>query len=406
MMTIVDAGVAEIEITPPANGPMDGYMARDGESEGRHDPLMAQVLVLKQGEACAAVVTLDVLAVSADWAAPLRQTLARLLNTSPDAILICPSHTHCGPLGLQTWFPLGDEPPLDVNLAQWIQARLVQAAQTAVAGLRPVRLEWSQGELHGLGGDRNQPTAHTDSRLTVLRLQPDDDQPLAILFHYACHPTILGADTRLYSADFPGASRARLREVYPQAISLYLNGASGDISPRFNRRDQSFDEVNRLGNLLAERVVELLRTAQPLEGETIGWRSFDLQLPFRSLNLMPPVIASQTGRRAQTQAQGAALQSKMQAALAGRAGHTIQLSQLQIGDCTLCGIPGEPFNALAAALRPVSPLALVVGLANDYAGYFPTQAAIDAQTYEALSSPYDARALHLIKEKLLEQLGY
>jgi hypothetical protein len=406
MMTILDAGVAEIEITPPANGPMDGYLARDGESEGSHDPLLAQILILKQGEACAAVVTPDVLAVSADWAAPLRQTLAQLLDTSPAAILICPSHTHCGPLGLQTWFPLGDSPPLDVKLAQWVQARLVQAAQTAAARLRPVRLDWAQGELHGLGGDRNQPNARLDSRLTVFRLQPDDDQPMVILFHYACHPTVLGADTRLYSADFPGAARARLREVYPQAISLYLNGASGDISPRFHRRDQSFDEVNRLGSLLAERVVELLQTAQPLEGEKIGWRNFDLQLPFRSLDLMSPVISSHTGRRAQTQAQGVALQSRMQAALAGRAGHTIQLAQLQIGACSLFGIPGEPFNALATALRRVSPLALVVGLANDYAGYFPTQAAIDAQTYEALSSPYDARALHLIEEKLLEQLGY
>jgi hypothetical protein len=67
----------------------------------------------------------------------------------------------------------------------------------------------------------------------------------------------------------------------------------------------------------------------------------------------------------------------------------------------LLGIPGEPFNALATAIHQHSPHALIIGCANDYAGYFPTQTAIEAQTYEALSTPYDARALALIEQRLI-----
>jgi hypothetical protein len=48
----------------------------------------------------------------------------------------------------------------------------------------------------------------------------------------------------------------------------------------------------------------------------------------------------------------------------------------------------------------VSSRALVAGYANDYFGYFPTQAAIDGATYEALSSPFDARAHMLLQDRL------
>jgi len=44
----------------------------------------------------------------------------------------------------------------------------------------------------------------------------------------------------------------------------------------------------------------------------------------------------------------------------------------------ICGFTGD---RLARALRAVSPGALVAGYANDYLGYFPTQAAIDDGTY-------------------------
>src|SRR5258708_3685124 len=94
-------GVTEVDITPPVGLPMDGYMARAGVSTGVHDPLLAQVLVLEDGDMRAALVTLDVMGVSVSFTKPLRSSLAAVIGTIPDAILICASHTHAGPAGLQ-----------------------------------------------------------------------------------------------------------------------------------------------------------------------------------------------------------------------------------------------------------------------------------------------------------------
>ena len=53
------AGVARVDITPPAGLLMWGYSARRGVSEGTLDPLYARVLVLETGEKRFGLVILD-----------------------------------------------------------------------------------------------------------------------------------------------------------------------------------------------------------------------------------------------------------------------------------------------------------------------------------------------------------
>ena len=403
----VFAGAAEVNITPPPGLLMDGYMARDAGSLGTHDPLMAQVLILRHDHQTLVLVALDILAVTADFTNPLRHTLAAILNTVPDAVMICPSHTHCGPRGLQSWFPMGNSPALDMPLVAFIHDRLAAAAQTALNQLEPVRLIWRMGTVQNIGGNRNQPHAPVDQQVTTLACERMDGRVICLLLHYACHPTVLGADTRYYSADFVGAARQRLQAVHPTAVCLFLNGALGDMSTRFNRRSQSFDEVERMGGLLADAVVASMKQAQPPDPiHDLAWETRHLELPFRNFDEAPlPVLmnADPSNRVEQTRAEGSLLQTQLKQALRGCQSQSAALTRFKIGSWHLFGIPGEPFNQLAVSIRTALPQALVVGLANDYAGYFPTQSAIDAQTYEALSSPYDARALNLIQQALLNQ---
>lgn len=395
------AGAAEADITPAPGLPMDGYAARSGVSAGAHDPLLAQVLVLAESGRRAAVVALDALAVSATFALPLRRRLAVLLATEPDAVLICPSHTHCGPAGLQDWFPPGSAPPINAQLAEDVAQRVAAAAQQALSNLEPTRLSWRAGPVSDIGGDRNWRGQAADTQVTVLRFDREGGAPLAFVCHYACHPTILGPQTLLYSADFPGVLRRRLREAYPQSVCLYLNGAAGDISTRDFRREQTFTEVERLGALLAQqalRLPEIPVSAAP----ALSWETAEVDLPLRALDSQPTSIAATgTDRRSQAQAEGAAVAAQLAAAFRGQTSVRATLNALRVSGWTLLGVPGEPFSALAARVRAASSQALVVGYANDYLGYFPTQQAIDAQTYEALSSPYDARALDAIAAQLI-----
>src|SRR5450432_3305810 len=123
---LVDA--FEVDITPQIGLPMDGYTARKRVNQGVHDPLLAQILVLDDSRKRLSIVALDVMAVSAVFTDKLRTSLAAVLQTTPDAILICASHTHAAPAGLQDWIP--HDPPRTFNpaLMAFIEERLVYAA--------------------------------------------------------------------------------------------------------------------------------------------------------------------------------------------------------------------------------------------------------------------------------------
>ena len=102
--------------------------------------------------------------------------------------------------------------------------------------------------------------------------------------------------------------------------------------------------------------------------------------------------------------QGKSIEANLGRCLGGRTSQQAEICALKIGDWTLVSVPGEAFNDLAQSLSQASPEAIVTGYTNDYLGYFPTQAAIDEATYEALSSPFDARAHILLRSHLVELL--
>lgn len=395
-------GAAEVDITPSIGRGMDGYIARTDLSDGQLDPLLAQVLIVASADHRAVIVSLDLLAVTASFADDLRTVLAAQVGTTPDAVFIAASHTHAGPSGAQDWFPVSEHTQLDSTLTDRLRQQVLEAAATASARMRPATLSSASGDLAGVATDRNIPDATIDRQATVLRFDDERGQPLALLFHYACHPTVLSASNTRYSADYVGAARRTMRARYPAAIPLYLNGAAGNISTRFQRHDQSYNEVNRLGGLLGERVLELLDVAQP-EITRQAAACTGLSLPLRNFAAEARSLQSTGNTRFDTvRAEGVAIEADLKRVFAQRAALDAQVCGLRIGAWKLLTVPGEAFSEMALRLREADPQTLVVGYANDYLGYFPTQQAIDSHTYEALSSPYDATGHERLYDALLD----
>jgi predicted neutral ceramidase superfamily lipid hydrolase len=158
-------GASEIDITPPAGLPMDGYLARgSATSQGTHDPLRAQVLALDNGKWRLVLVTLDVLAVSNPFTGNLQHAIASLAATNPANVMVAASHTHAGPAGLQDWFPMGARPRTNPELASAIQTRILEATRQALSRLKPVTFSFASSQVQGIGMDqpatRRRPVSH------------------------------------------------------------------------------------------------------------------------------------------------------------------------------------------------------------------------------------------------------
>jgi neutral ceramidase len=414
----VTAAVFAVDITPPIGTWLDGYGARKGASTAIHDPLFATLLVIKTGRAGLALVALDLVAVTLGFTTRLRAVLAPVLEIPPDAILVAATHTHSGPAGFIGRVPLLSSPE-DPVLEEMILREIAGAAIWTMSHLQPVQIGFGRGEVHDIGRNRNDPVAGlTDFEAGVLRVDDLSGRPLAVLTNYGCHPTVLGPENLAISADYPGAARAALNKIYPGAVFLFTNGASGDVSTRFTRRGQGFAEVERLGNILAGEVLKVMQVVNPLEEVTLSFRVSPLRLRLRhfpsaemaqqQIDLLENELAGMRAaglshgliRKAVTRLEGAQGQLAMTQAFSGTDAVDSQLQALRIGPLALVALPGEPFTSIVLEIKSHSPAqpTFVISYGNDYRGYFPDAVAVTAGTYEALVSPYD----ETVSEQLIQ----
>lgn len=404
---------ASVDVTPPAGHPLDGYADRVGVSTGTADPLRADLIWLGSDDDPGVLwLTLDALAVDTRLAQDLGAAAAGAAGIDPDRVLVCASHSHSAPAG---WTD-----PLHPGVAYPREPSLAEALVTAVGAVRlsrrPVTASWTSVTTAGLGANRTHPDGPYDGTAGVLVLRHDGDVA-SLLVDFACHPTVLGPENLSWSADWPGATRHRLRTTYPGAVVAFLQGAAGDVSPRFTRRSRSFAEVDRLGALLADPVVAALgntATEHPLSGVPQLRRS-TVRLPVRPLPdtatsaaqiaaaelaaELPAVAAAAGrdagGRLARSRLEGARAQQAMLAGLPDSI--ELPISAVTFGDVAWAHLPVELFVSLGRRITAagVHPVTRVVGYTDGYFGYV-----VDAEAaggYEAMSSYFDpARSDQLV----------
>ncbi len=139
--------------------------------------------------------------------------------------------------------------------------RLVQVYIEAFRNKKESQIAITTANGLGVGGNRRSKTDAVDPEVPVIILKESaTDKVFALSTTYCMHPTILHEDSKLYSADFPGYTRSYVREYLgEEVILLYHTGPSGNQSPRHFIKSNSFDEAQRLGNLLGKRIVDQVR---------------------------------------------------------------------------------------------------------------------------------------------------
>lgn len=419
------AAVMPVDITPPIGTRLDGYGARKGPSNDVHDPLFATLLALKSGSSGVAMLSLDLVAVKLGFTNRIRRALSPILGIPEDCILVAAIHTHSGPAGFlgRLTMPGSTEDPF---LEETILRRLAGGAGWVAQHLGPAQLSVGRGEVRDLGRNRNDPVnGPVDYDVNVLRVDGEEGQSLAVLMNYGCHPTVLGPENLAISADYPGAARAALNKIYPKTTFFFFNGATGDVSTRFTRRGQGFDEVERMGRILAGEVLKVMQVATPVDAPELIGQIQPLTLPFRQfpsadaaqrqLEAFEADLARQRAaglphgeiRKAVTRVEGAQAQLHMAQSLGGAVSIETQVQALRLGPVALFSVPGEPFTQIVLDIKAKSPAqsTLAVSYGNDYCGYFPDRPSIIAGTYEALTSPFDETAGEMLKQAAITLLG-
>lgn len=374
-------GAASVDVTPPAGLRLSGFAARTAPATGAHDRLSVRAVVVEG----TALVVCDVLGLSAETTARVRERCA----LASDAVVVAAQHTHGAPEAMPGRVGVDCSPAFLAS----IEDGCVAAIEAAARRRRPCRLERALGSPPGIAVNRRHAGGVVDDTLTVLRfVGTDDGRPVATLVGYACHPVVLGADNRRYTADYPHAVRETIERDAPGSVALFVTGAAGEANSGHSAADsvsldgsprRTFAEAARIGEHIgrcalaapfersvsdvvdvADEHVPLAlsrRESVPLDAHVARWRArlADADAPERAL----------LGHWIDW-AENVALADDVVAPVPGP---VCRVTLLRWGDATLAALPGETFAATARAVRERlgDPQAFIVGYADDNPGYLP-----------------------------------
>ena len=402
METPVLAGWAAAEITPNIPCRMGGYGSRSAPANAVHDPLYAHALALGMPERPFVVIACDLIGGDETMVEETRRNVAQ--QHPGAATWLGATHTHSGPDATRS-LSFVPEPP-DPAIKELVIMGASGAAREAIMRIHPVWARRASGPINGVATNRDHPEQATDITLDLLCFYntPEQALPAAVFGSFPCHPTVMSAGNLAISADLPGAFRRQLRALLGGDTWIALaTGAAGDISTRHTRQGQGFDELERLGGLLAQQASNLLPVGQPLALASPDIReavvSLEPKSPFSPEELAAYAQRIQERMSAEQQAGNIAQSRTLETTLQGiqaaqklawkEQSYDITVSVALMGKLALAAVPGELYNRLGAAIKQTTEhFVLLLGYTNGYAGYIPSREAYAELDYEVLISPF------------------
>jgi neutral ceramidase len=460
-MSALQAGIGRSDITPAPGTPQGGWGAQTHERGlDAHMPFYATALVLSNSATTCAVVEVDAIGFDEEWTGKILTAITGLTGLARQQVRFSCSHTHAGPNTFRLE-NISQGADMATAYLESLPNRIAASVWQAQTRLRPARIATSRGTC-AINVNRRFRTpegamavgrnwhGNFDPTVRVVRIDDLNQTPIAVLVHYACHPTTLAWDNELFSPDYPGFVR-QVVEHQTGATCLFLQGAAGNLTPRRGFVGD-LKVCERLGTMLgleAAKIATEIETVRRCErylgvmqsGAAIALYADDpcdypeppLSMTTRRIELPagqfgdPDCLEAETERLRQevarlrheqasheeiraalAKATQAGWRSKRARRYSGLSSIPLEMQCLRFGDTALLSVPGEPFIEISQAIESNSPFrhTLFSGYSNGGFGYIPTREAFAEGGYEIDATPFGpdaadtliAEGLRLLRE--------
>jgi hypothetical protein len=392
------AGVGRVVITPEKPMWMAGYAARNRPAEGKLHDLWAKGLALEdpQGRR-AVVVTLDLCGIDRVFTNQVCEALAQKHKLERSQIVVAVTHTHSGPVVERNLTPMyfidHEQRQLVRDYTMRLRDQVIDIADKALADLKPAVLHWGHGRATFAINRRNNNEAEVpdlraagklrgpfDHDVPVLAVKTAAGEPVAIVFGYACHATVL--DGYQWSGDYPGNAMIELEKRHPTATAMFVAGCGADQNP-LPRRKVELSEI--YGQQLAAAVDEVLRgPMQKLEGE-LSTTFREIELPFGPLPDRQQLQRDQQNEDKYIASRATLLLEQIDAGRPLAKTYPYPVQTWRLGDAVhLVWLGGEVVVDYALRLKDDIPpaKAWIASYANDVMGYIPSRRVLAEGGYE------------------------
>lgn len=397
-MTNMRIGFSKTDISPPVGTELGGY-AGYRPCTGTRDPLYAKAVVLEQSGTRYALVVLDLVCVDEALYDRIAEE-AEALGIEKQRLIVSSIHTHAAPWGM---IP-GEGPLAAVNRSdearepefraymETVIRRAAEACRAAGDHMEAFRVRTGRGAMPRICSERHTGAA-PNAELTVLQCKTESGK-LLTLYNFPCHPTVMSAANTQASADFAAGIEALLETD----MAVFLNGAAGDISTRFNRAEASFAECERMGRITAEAVAETLRgipftLPEPIRGvhTRITLQARQVEPPEEARKQLEEMTARwEAAREAgkdpaelrilKSYVEGAGVKLQFAESMGDIRQLHLPVTVFRFAGLGFASVPGELFSVL----QPEG--ICVIGYANGYYRYICPEEAYEANHYEAMAA--------------------
>ena len=413
-------GFAQTDITPSVSVEMVGFSRTNNKSRGVLHPLKAQVLIFRTADKTICLTAIDSLGFTVKLTSQLRKQMSNVLNVPVDNIMICFSHTHSAP-----------NAAAESAYFTFVCDRICSVLKTALKNMKPFYAGWGIAE-HDIGVNRRSGKVLRDPRLGVLKLSKPDGSPALLLLRVSAHANVLTSDNYKISSDYFGVTRQKLSESFGCPVMM-IQGASGDLRPRFQQENAEFMEIYGVDALeeqytAQEKEKYFRQSTESLNkmAESVFQSAASI---FTALKTMPVYCVSMCSVRHRftadvpplNRAAEIAAEAKEKARIDGtgwlqevrRLHHEhipaqtadIEFQYFLLNEGCLCGVPNEIMCeiSLDAWHRSKDSLLFLNGYTNGIDSYLPTAEEYDEGGYEVLWSnliyyPYHGRVMPLNRE--------
>ena len=316
-------------------------------------------------------------------------------------INICPWQIHSGP-STEVVFGWSD---IDYDyLNKILLPGCVKAAVDAVNDIRDVEIGIGTAQSD-VGINRRQvaengdillgqnPYGPYDPTMTVVRFL-HEGKPYANIIHYGAHPTAIGP-TPLISRDWPGIMVDRV-EKYIGGMTLYFNGAVGDVGPRLingkTTSEGDFDGMYDIGYRAAHDAVFACRTVKEFRKMDLQLLKDDINIPYRPLEPKEKAVEKVKEFESYKDKPGLGMAEYMywNAVLEEYENNRTKTAKqhlqtiTRIGPLVMVPFPGEVFAEIVLRMRQHSPYQYTLSLAtsNGENGYLFTRDSLHRGGYE------------------------
>jgi hypothetical protein len=366
-------GVAREIITPEVGGFLFGYNNHT-RSTSVNDDLSVTALAVKTDDISAMLLSVTVCLIHETLVNEIAEGIEAATGIPARHVIVSCTHTHSGPR--TTYYPR-DEHFGDLDRAYCddiLIPKCVAAARQAAGSTRPVKM--GVGTTPSLAGiNRRQllpdgtvilgqnPWDTYDPTMTVIAFNDYySGQPVANVVHIGAHPTASG-NNREITRDWPGVMVDRL-EAESGAVTLFVNGAQGDIAPRMANGDSVGDlqHARDVGGLAGIDAVRAYKSIRTFYNEEMKIALGELSLPYKPVN----------DRDGGTVGDG------------DDAAWRVKQIVLRIGPAVFVPFPFEVSSEIGQRLRAYSPFShtLLLACTNGSNSYLPAQSQLCRGGYE------------------------